>query len=110
MKLRDYFHFNYIGINEFCEKHNIAYNTIRSINLGFDCLLSTALAIEKATDGKVTLYDLAPMRIGRVSTRMSSRTGKTLRKPIQDESEAKKEEKKQNNDILKEVIIPETTP
>lgn len=64
MKLGDYLKQECIQRKGFAKKCGITYQTLLKAIYGYDILLSTALAIESGTYGRVTCRDLQPTQEG----------------------------------------------
>ena len=59
MKLKDYLEQNNISQNTFARMCGLSFSAINKlINRNTDLFLSTALKVEKATNGEITVYDL----------------------------------------------------
>jgi hypothetical protein len=58
MKLQEYFDERKTNLKRFCDTKNLSYYNVRRILMGQEPTLTQALAIEKATGGKVKSYEL----------------------------------------------------
>lgn len=62
-KLNDYLRGEGIMLTVFSKKIGVSPSALYQILKGSDMMLSTAVAIEKATRGSVKIYDLLPVRV-----------------------------------------------
>lgn len=62
MKLSEFLKFSGMSVEDFAKKSLISKPTIRSIIQGYDTKLSTALQIEKFTNGIVKCSDIEPTK------------------------------------------------
>lgn len=62
MKLRDYLQDKGIKFKFFARQANISEGTLQNIMNGHETSISIGIRIEKATDGKVKMHDLAPTK------------------------------------------------
>ncbi len=61
MKLKEYLDSHCVNMKQFCKKADVSSNTLYKLISGGEVVLSVALRVERATEGRVTCQEMEPL-------------------------------------------------